>query len=278
MVSDNMPYVNDQENIPGYKEYELDVEQILRNELPGFFEGIPPAGLTMKNIVAIPRHAKGAYLLLHNGSPVYAGKTDTRHGFRDRLKRHHGTLAHRVGLDPGDVSFKAARVMVFSNFDVEAILINEMRKRLPGSLPWNDSGFGSNDPGHRREGQEPAKFDLEWPVDVERHLDWIKPGSHNLSDLLAHLKNGLPYLLRYQPQLVNRKSKKGASPASDPFREARETMVCLSDAPISTKSVLKAVIDALPANQWQATIFPNRAILYRAIENYRYATDIIRKN
>jgi hypothetical protein len=79
--------------------------------------------------------------------------------------------------------------MVFSNFDVETILIQEMRARGTDALPWNFSGFGSNDPGHRREGQEPAKFDLLYPVNLDRPL-----GKISVLEILNLLKRKLTYL------------------------------------------------------------------------------------
>ena len=73
----------------GYVEYEIDVEKVLRDELPGVVDRAEIAPLTLEAIATIPERAKGAYVLFENGIPVYAGKTDTRHGFRSRLARHH---------------------------------------------------------------------------------------------------------------------------------------------------------------------------------------------
>lgn len=265
--------------IPGYDEFELDVERVLKEQLPAFIDGVTPAPLTRENVLAVPARAKGAYLLLHRGRPVYAGKTDASHGFRNRLERHWSTLQHRVGLDLADMSFKAVRVMVFSNFDVETILIKEMRRRDPQShgLPWNDSGFGSNDPGHNREAQEPAQFDKDWPVDIDRPLDFIQPGTHNVRDLLVKLKEGLPYLLRYETDLII-KGKAKPKPAKHGVGhvDQRESSVEIPPGPITTRSALTAIVAALPASQWQATIFPDRVILYKEPVDYPFNLSIIR--
>jgi hypothetical protein len=132
-------------SFPGYGEYEINVEQVLREELPDAFSMVPEAPLNPDFIGRIPLGYKGAYILFYDRIPVYAGKTDTRHGFRDRLLRHSKSVQHRVNLDPARMSFRALRIMVFSAFDVEAILISEMRSRNQAYLSWNDSGFGSND-------------------------------------------------------------------------------------------------------------------------------------
>ena len=158
--------------IQGYDEFEIDLEAILRSQIPLSFRRFQAAPLTSDVIKAIPEHAKGAYILYLDHRPVYAGKTDTRHGFRARLERHAWTIQGRSGLEARRLSFKAVRIMVFSAFDVEAILIAEMKKADPDVLAWNNSGFGSNDPGRNRDGQQPAEFDKLFPIDI----DYI-PGS-----------------------------------------------------------------------------------------------------
>lgn len=181
----------------GYAEYEIDIEKVLRTELPDLLARIPIAPLTLEAINAIPAGAKGAYVLFENGHPVYAGKTDTRHGFRDRLSRHAFTIENRHNLDPAAIGFKAIRILVFSNFDVEAILIGSLRKADETALRWNDSGFGSNDPGRSRERQEPAIFDVQHPIDIDRPLS-LDEGNYDLLSLLIKLKEQSTYLVRYQ--------------------------------------------------------------------------------
>jgi len=258
----------------GYDEYEIDIEEILRQGLPAFFDTVAPAALTAANVDAIPARAKGAYMLLLDGHPVYAGKTDTRHGFRDRLRRHFFTVQHRIGLEPTRISFKAVRILVFSSFDVEALLIQETRRSDPAALEWNDSGFGSNDPGRNREFQEPADFDKEFPVDIDRPLDFIDPGAAmTVHEALLHLKKGLPYLLRYETDLADngRPSRHTVGHA-----EARAVSMTVPAAPVTARRVLQAALDALPPG-WQATVFPDRLILYREEQPHRYAREMLRR-
>ena len=54
----------------GYVEYEIDIEKVLRTELPLVFGGMDLAPLTQKAINQIPKGAKGAYVLFENGHPV----------------------------------------------------------------------------------------------------------------------------------------------------------------------------------------------------------------
>ncbi len=255
-------------SIPGYDEFELDVEKVLREQLPPFFDDVQPATLTPENIQLLPPRAKGAYLLLRDGVEVYAGKTDARHGFRNRLERHHYSIQHRRGLDSESVSFKAIRIWVFSALDVENLLINELKNRRAGVLAWNFSGFGSNDPGRKREGQKPADFDLEFPIDVVRPLPFMSAGEYTIHDVLQALKNGLPYLLRFQT---------GEGLAHSGHDEYRDRDVRLPTSGMSALEVMKIIVNGLPDDSWQATIFPSRIILYKKKEDFEFASYIIRK-
>ena len=257
----------------GYVEYEIDVEKVLRDELPDVIARVDVAPLTLEAIAAVPERAKGAYVLFENGHPVYAGKTDTRHGFRSRLARHHNTIQHRIGLDPATVGFKAVRIMVFSNFDVEAILIDELRRKDATALAWNFSGFGSNDPGHNRETQEPAEFDQRRPVDIDRPLDFLTAGKLiGALELAIAVKEGLPYLFRYETDLNEKGRPKRHTVGHVDFREAAP--ITLPDGPITTRSALELLLRVLP-DGWRATVFPDRVILYREKVRYRFAREFL---
>lgn len=256
----------------GYIEYEIDVERILRDELPGILAKSEAAPLTREAVDALPERAKGAYVLYEDGHPVYAGKTDTRHGFRSRLGRHFETVQSRLALDPARLSFRAVRIMVFSNFDVEAILIKELRRQDPKALAWNFSGFGSNDPGHNREGQEPADFDKERPIDIDRPLPFLQAGPISLLQLLMRLKENLTYDFRYQTD-PNAKGKPSHYRVGETDQRAAGE-VTLPDGPITMRDALTIVLDTLPTG-WRATIFPNRVILYRENVEYPYAREYL---
>lgn len=260
----------------GYVEYEIDIERVLRADLPAVLERVPFAPLVGASVLAIPQGAKGAYVLFEREHPVYAGKTDTRHGFRDRLGRHAHTVQHRHNIDPDEIRFKAIRILVFSNFDVEAILINALRTADPKALLWNTSGFGSNDPGHNRETQEPANFDKQRPIDIDRPLG-VPSGEYEMLRLFLELKTSLPYVFRYQTDLaVNAKGQ--VKPARftighTDFQTAPKLVVaeCLT-----MRDILREAIARLPEG-WMATIFPDRVIFYKEPDRYPYATEVLRR-
>ena len=261
--------------VQGYNEFELDIESILRAQIPEYFDQISDAPLTQSNVLALPEKAKGAYLLLHQNTVVYAGKTDARNGFRDRLLRHWGTLQHRKNLKIADISFKAVRIMVFSNFDIETILIEALRKRDKANLRWNDSGFGSNDPGHNRESQEPAKFDVDYPIDMDHPLEnVVQAGEYILRDLLVQAKDRLPFLLRYE---TDEKSRTGQKVLYERHTvghaDQRKVKVTVPSATPTMRELMTIAVKALPG--WRVTVFPGRVILYRDHGDYKFATEYI---
>jgi hypothetical protein len=253
------------DKIKGYNEFELDVEDILKKQLPAHFQQVEAAPLTLENIYEIPEGAKGAYLLLKDGEEVYAGKTDAKHGFRNRLQRHFYSMKDRHNLPPESMSFKAVRIWVFSALDVESILITQLKAGRKGALPWNNSGFGSNDPGRRRDTQIPANFDIWHPINVELKLDFINAGTYRVSEVLETLADNLPYYIRYE-----KNGKKG-------HPEFDTTYVTLAEDKMSAVEVLEAIVQAFPDVSWQATIFHGRIILYKESKNYVYATYVINK-
>ena len=243
---------------PGYGEFEIDIEEVLRQTLPSAFIVVEPAPLNSRAVNDLPLGSKGAYLLFLDGKMVYAGKTDTRHGFQQRLGRHSFSVQHRVGLDPLKMTFKALRIMVFSAFDVEAILINEMRRLDADALTWNDSGFGSNDPGRKRDDGEPADFDKEFPVDIDRELEDMPAEEMTVAKVLKAAKAASPYLLRYGIPVAH-----AHTPVETPAK------------PWTMRLVIEAVMAVLP-EEYQATVFHGRVILYREHRDYEFAREVMR--
>lgn len=244
--------------IQGYGEFELDVEQVLREKLPVFFDSLEQTPLTLEHVEALPERSKGAYMLFRGDDPkpVYAGKTDTTHGFRDRLARHAWTVQGRQNLDPAEMRFKAVRILVFAALDAEAILIREMRARMSGALAWNNSGFGSNDPGRNRDGQQPAKFDREFPVDINFPVPDFLDESLPIPQALDALKQRIPYLLRH-----------GGLP--------NDRVMPALHGDKTVRGVITAAMSALPTG-YQATVLHGRIVVYQETREYPYMLEAIR--
>jgi len=253
----------------GYGEFELDIPTIMRGTLPAYFDKLEAAPLTFEEVSKIPEGAQGAYCLFLNEGLVYVGKTDAEAGFRQRLTRHFYNVQHRKNLNPSSITFKAVRVFVFSTFDLETMLINEYTKVLGSRPAWNTSGFGSNDPGRNREEQAPAQFDLLYPVDIDRHIDVPSPGEHDILLVMLLLKNHLPYVFRFESD----------GPGRGAWRQGHAHMrgvkVRIPAVPLTTRIVLQACLDVMGPD-WQATVMPNRVILYQENRTYTSQLEVLR--
>ena len=239
----------------GYEEFELALMEAIERQLVPVMERLQAAPLTEQNIGTIPTKAQGVYLLSYNDELKYIGKTDAEAGFQQRLTRHFYNIQQRQNLDPTKVTFKAVRVAVFTAMNIETMLIGH----YGGRLEWNNSGFGSNDPGRRRETQEAAQFDRQYPIDIDQPAPIEQLGSRKIKEVLVELKNRLPYLLRYE-----------RSPTD------HETLVTIQQG-TTVRQILVALIQALPSG-WQATVFPARLILYKEDRRYREMIDRFRRS
>ena len=245
-----------------YGEFELDIPKVMRESLPQFFASRIAYPLLPANIQEIPESAQGAYCLFLNGQLVYVGKTDAEAGFRQRLTRHYFNIQHRKGLDPNCVSFKAVRVFVFSTFDLETMLIKYYTEEMGARPEWNASGFGSNDPGHNREDQDPARFDVCYPVDIDRELVGLPIGDQSVLTILTQLKNLLPYTFRFESDAPGRSGRRSG------HADMRNSMITLPGEPLTSRTIIQACLNAM-GQEWQATVLPNRVIIYKESRVYR---------
>lgn len=236
--------------IPGYVEFEFDLPKALLERLAETFDAARPAPLTEANAARIGE-VQGVYELFHKGELVYVGKTDAKAGLRQRLTRHALKIRHRTGLDPAEVSFKAVRVFVFTAVDLEADLI--VRSSKDGRLAWNNSGFGANDPGRRRDLSvvKSDHFDARHPIDTDARLA-IPAFARGMSaaEALDVLKDRLPYVLRFERD------------AKAPHPDLSGAKFAASVKPRTAREALTAIVAALPKG-WTATVLPGYAILYR---------------
>lgn len=244
-----------------YAEFELDLIDTLKQQLPPVFDKLKAERLNRKAVDAIPQ-TQGVYMLLESGKPMYIGKTDSSHGFQDRLRRHLYTLSARKKIALSKVTFKAVRVMVFTTVNVESILIEEHL----GKTAWQKSGFGSNDPGRQRETQAPSKFDREHPINIHFKTSFITPGNHNVRDLLVRLKEGLPYDFRYQ---TDKKANGKYEKYTVGHNDQRNTTVNVPQTNMTVWNLLKAIVTQLPPG-WTATAFHGRVILYKETVTYQH--------
>jgi hypothetical protein len=248
--------------IQGFREFEFDLPEALLASLIKAFGEMESAPLLLEHVVQLPEE-QGVYQLLYEGKIVYVGKTDGDAGLRQRLSRHAFTIQHRHNLDESLVGFRALRVFVFTAIDLETQLI----KHYGGNakVKWNNSGFGSNDPGRERDTTKikPGGFDDLFPIDLDRPISPSISGNHcTAAEALTALRREVPYIIR--AQTLRKKHHPDLLATLGPIPDLT-----------TAREVIKSVVGALPPG-WQATMLPGRVILYREEKEYSAGSVIAR--
>ncbi len=245
----------------GFRSFELDLPGALLSQLVSVLDEMISAPLTTANVEGLPDE-QGIYQLIYNGQIVYVGKTDGRAGLRQRLGRHVWTIQHRCNLESEYVQYKAVHIFVFTAVDLESLLRRHYGHGV--GLPWDRSGFGSNDPGRERDTTtlSPTAFDALYPIDIDRHLEFHPQLPLTAAALLEQLKTVVPYGVRAQ-------SRSGTTrkPHSD-----LDVEITNLGPDITARGVVTKIIASLPAG-WQGTLLPGRVILYR--ENKEYSAGVV---
>ncbi len=247
----------------GYTDFEFDLPDALLTHLIRVLDGLETAPLTSIRLADIP-DAQGVYQLFLDGDLVYIGKTDAEAGLRKRLERHAAKIQHRQNLDPALVSFKAVRIFVFTAIDLETQLIKHYAR---GGTRWNNRGFGANDPGRRRDRTrvKETNFDAIYPIDLDRELGVDFSDAQDAAQVVAKLKQLLPYTFRYELEGGRR-----------PAAELSGTAVTIPTDATTARRVIVALVKQLPPG-WQATTFLHQVILYREhVDDYPDAVVLAR--
>lgn len=246
-----------------FKEFEFDLPAALLRDLVELLDGMGRAPLDVATVAQIPEE-QGVYQLFLDGNLAYVGKTDSEAGLNQRLARHARKIQHRHSLDPKRVSFKAVRIFVFTAVDLEQQLIKHYSTAFDTAPAWNLSGFGANDPGRERDttALKDGHFDLLYPIDIDAMLDASSaPGECTVAEVLATLKNEVPYVIRFQNS--GGRSRK-------PHPELETTTITLPKGRHTVRSVLRLAQAALGTG-WQVTVLPGYIIVYKETKGYPHA-------
>lgn len=240
--------------MPGFAELEFDLPGALLKAILQRIENIEAADLTVANMSDIPEE-QGVYALYLKNSQqlVYIGKTDSEAGLKHRLTRHARKLIGRCNITSADVQFKAIRLYVFTAMDLEYALIQHHGG--VSQVAWNNSGFGSNDPGKERDttNYKPDHWDTQYPIDLDHVFVQFEPGDYSVAEVMSRLKAELPFLLRYQRPNRSRNS----------FHEDyEETKITVTHRGATTREMLELCMGALPQG-WHATALPSHIISYK---------------
>ncbi|MFJ1590223.1 GIY-YIG nuclease family protein [Kitasatospora albolonga] len=234
-------------SLENHAEFKLSITKALGDQLAKALEGLSPAPLTDDNIDLLPRH-KGVYQLYRHGESVYIGKADVT--LAQRLKRHHKKLKGRDNIHLEWMSFKALSVDEdFAAVAPEKLLIDKFQG--DGQAPWNENGFGINDPGVERDTTVFADdhFDQLYPAKLDWVIRDLPQGVQSLRTLLKFVKVDLPYTFRYAHNRTKRESY------YDQFE------VTIQQSEMTADEFFRFVSAQLP-DPWQVMILPGYAVMY----------------
>ncbi|MDG9692426.1 Eco29kI family restriction endonuclease [Streptomyces albogriseolus] len=226
-----------------YRDFRLSITQALGDQLASALADLTPAPLTAEALDELDERP-GVYQLYRNGQFVYVGKAEK--SLPTRIHKHLRKISGRRNISLSEITFTCLYVAEdFSALAPEKLLITQYKGR--GEIPWNNNGFGNNDPGKRRDETvvKANHFDNLHPIDVDRVLTTLPQGPVALNKLLPLAAKEIPYTFRYL--------KKGYGNAYKAIVEVPET---------PTISQLFELIAAALPEEWQISLLPGRAIMY----------------
>ncbi|MFD7508584.1 GIY-YIG nuclease family protein [Streptomyces sp. NPDC059853] len=232
-------------------QFRLSITKALGDQLAEALSSLDRAPLTRQNLDLLEEQAEserlssrsGVYQLYRGDGLVYVGKADKP--LASRLGNHLRKISGRRNISIDQISFKCLYVAEdFSAVAPEKLLIKKYK--ADGGAPWNTNGFGNKDPGRNRDRTvlKANHFDMLFPVDLVRPVEGLKPGEHSLCDLLAVIKEGLPYNFRYQEK-----------------PRFEEVSVTVPLAEMSADEVFRLVSAHLPG-AWQISALMGYVIMY----------------
>lgn len=242
----------------GFRQFEFALTDALILQLVECLDCLEPAILDSKHVSKIP-NGQGVYQLYLDDRLEYVGKTDTDSGLTSRLSKHADKINSRPSLRCR-VKFKAVQVLVFSAIELETLLIRHYKSKK-ASMNWQHSGFGSNDPGRRRDhtNYKEDHFDNKYPIDISEHFDQpiiIETGS-TIREAMETIKSNLNYNFRYE-----------RSPELD-LTLPKSIEILAAD------NGLEQLLSFLPKG-WQATNLPGYLILYKESSDYIHGKVVAR--
>ncbi|MFB7294244.1 GIY-YIG nuclease family protein [Streptomyces rubiginosohelvolus] len=234
-------------SLENHAEFKLSITKALGDQLFEALEKLTPAPLTEANLRLLPPH-KGVYQLRRDGDLLYVGKAEV--ALPQRLAKHLRKLSGREGIHLERIAFTALSVDEdFSAVAPEKLLI--ARYQDAGEAPWNENGFGINDPGDKRDTTvfSDDHFDQLYPA----RLDWVirdlPVGTQTLRTVLKAAKLALPYTFRYAYYRTAREN----------FYEQFEVVVPQSEM---TADEFFLFVSAVLPDPWQIMVLPGYAVMY----------------
>lgn len=238
--------------------FEFDIASPLFQQLSSDFDLLSPVPLDESKLASV-EEKPGIYGLHYNGEVVYIGKADD--SAKSRLEKHYRQLQGRIGISPGDVSFRCLHfARTWDAFKPESHMISL------SSPSWNSRGFGSNDPGRRRDKTRLADnhWHVLYPIDPDYRCAEIQSGSYDILELLRLVCRCAPYWIKFQGNRNGEtdEERRSYELAHADFSTSEE--IIIRDPGMSVRSLLLLAIHSLPTpDEWQLTLLPSHIFLYR---------------
>lgn len=232
--------------------FDFNLPKAVLEQLVDAFKILPIGPLTLEALEDV-EDIQGVYQLYLSGKLMYLGKADT--DLRGRLVRHFYTLKGRKAIKIENCGFKG--LYLHDNW-AASLHEDNMLKHYKGESAWNNSGFGSNDPGKQRDTTvyPDDAFDVLFPIDLDFRTN-LQAGDFDLWNLLGELKEATPYTFRFET----------AETRGKPHADYKGKVVKLKKADMSFRDILACICQQLPTG-WQATEIPSRVILYKESKSY----------
>jgi len=235
--------------VPGFTQFEFALTDALIQQLIICLDNMDVATLTAESLAKLPNE-QGVYQLYLDGRLQYVGKTDRDAGLRKRLTKHLNKTNARPNLRGGRVTFKAVQVLVFTAVELEAMLIKHYQALDTGDAPmeWQNSGFGSNDPGKRRDETvfEADHFDSLHPIDTSEPTPFDHAAADTVGEFLKRVKAELDYTFRFQAK----------------HKDLNDHVVGVDGKAANVEDAIVLALSRLPAG-WQAINLPGYVIMYK---------------
>jgi Uri superfamily endonuclease len=226
-------------------EFKLSISKALTDQLREHLDELVPEPLSAESLDRLQKRP-GVYQLYKSERLVYVGSAAG--ALPHRLSKHLRKLRGRRNIAIEEIAFTC----LYVDEDLTVLAPEDRLIKVfqdEGSAPWNFNGFGNNDPGRRRdESHVPeSHFDARYPIRLEWRCDSIAAGDRTATDLLAELKRGLPFLLRYDTSTQAHADFEGVD-------------IDVPGAGMTAEELLELIADVLP--RYQMTALPGYVILY----------------
>lgn len=247
------------ENEEGAVEFEFDLATPLFEQIRVAFESVEPVPLDEEHLARI-ENRPGLYGLYLDDQIVYVGKADESVG--TRLRKHRRTIAGRRNISTSRVKFKCVYLAItWDPFKPESALMEHYGTTREWG--WNSKGFGSNDPGRRRDHTvlRENHWHRRYPLNPDWPCESVEAGTYNALDLLQRIAADVPFWFRFQGNQVS-----GSGRQREEAEEARwayeRTTVEVPRTGMTARELLYIVASNL-GEAWQATITPSHMLLYK---------------